>query len=147
MTSLVRLVSFSLGLLVLWMGMGLADEAREVCWSGWAYRVEPDTLAFKSDRLLVVTSGPVDWRSGLRIELYPLDPDSGQRDPDTQPLTIEVHQPSFRSANGNRIVDDVANLLGSPFHLMLGMTRIGPATVDDTRQDDFLAWACGRARN
>lgn len=145
--SLIRLLILSFGLLVLWAGAGLAEASREVCWSGWGYRVELDTLAFKSDRLLLVTGGPVDWHPGTRVTLYPLDPASGQRDPDAEPLTIKVRQPTFRSAKGNRTVDDVADLIGSPFHLMLGMTRIGPAMVADQRQNDFLAWACGRARN
>jgi len=125
-------------------GPPLAAAEPASCWSGWGYRVEPDTLAFRSQRLLLATDGPVDWTSGNRVTLYPLDPRSGQRAADAAPIVVELRQPSFGHANGNRTMDDVADLVGEPLRLMLGMTRIGPASVADSRQRDFLAWACGR---
>lgn len=122
------------------------DTATEGCWSGWGYRVDPGSLAFRSKRLLLTTDGPVDWLPGREIALYRLDPQTGQRVRGAAPLVIRPQQPGFGHANGNRTVDDVAEIVGGESALMLGMTRIGPASVpDDPRQRDLMAWACGRA--
>jgi hypothetical protein len=118
-------------------------QAREACWSGWGYFVAPGSLAFESDRLLLATDGPADWVPGQRIALYRLDPETGRRDPDRAPIVVRPRRPSFSSRNGNRTVDDVAQVVGREQRLMLGMTRIGPASSSDARRT--LAWACGRA--
>ena len=117
-------------------------QAREACWSGWGYFVEPGSLAFQSDRLLLVTDGPIDWVPGDRIALYPLDPKTGRRVQGREPIVIRPRQPSFASRNANRTVDDVAEVVGRELQLMLGMTRIGPASA--ARSQRSLAWACGR---
>ena len=116
--------------------------AREACWSGWGYFVEPESLAFRSGRLLLVTDGPVDWVPGARIALYRLDPETGRRIPGAEPIVIRPRRPGFASRNGNRTVDDVAAVPGRELRLMLGMTRIGPASA--ARSQRSLAWACGR---
>lgn len=145
MTRLARLLSLTLVLIAAAPPLAGAAAEPATCWSGWGYRVEPETMAFRSERILLVTDGPVDWSPGNRIALHPLDPESGQRDSGAAPIVVVPRQPSFGSARGNRTVDDVAEVVGSPLHLMLGMTRIGPASVADPRQHAFLAWACGRA--
>jgi hypothetical protein len=117
-------------------------HAREACWSGWGYRVEPGSLTFQSGRMLLVTDGPADWVPGARVVLYRLDPTTGERAPDERPLVIRPRRPSFGQANGNRTVDDVADVVGAELHLMLGMTRIGPASSQQAQRT--LAWACGR---
>ncbi len=117
-------------------------SAREACWSGWGYFVEPDSLAFRSERLLLVTDGPADWVPGSRIALYPLDPETGRREPGAGAVVIRPRQPSFASRNGNRTVDDVAAVAGRELRLMLGMTRIGPASAAASQRT--LDWACGR---
>lgn len=130
-------------LLLLTLG-GSPALAREACWSGWGYFVEPESLAFRSDRLLLVTDGPADWTPGTRIALYRLDPKTGRRLDGQEPIVVRPRRPSFASRNGNRTVDDVAGVVGREMQLMLGMTRIGPASAARSRQT--LAWACGRAR-
>jgi hypothetical protein len=55
---------------------------------------------------------------------------------------IRPRQPSFASRNGNRTVDDVAAVAGRELQLMLGMTRIGPASAPASQRS--LDWACGR---
>ena len=117
-------------------------QAREACWSGWGYFVEPGSLAFQSERLLLATDGPADWVPGARIALYPLDPKTGRRVQGREPIVIRPRQPSFASRNANRTVDDVAEVVGRELQLMLGMTRIGPASA--ARSQRSLAWACGR---
>ena len=119
-----------------------AAQAREACWSGWGYFVEPGSLAFRSERLLLATDGPTDWVPGARIALYPLDPKTGRRAPGQEPIVIRPRRPSFSSRNANRTVDDVAQVVGRELQLMLGMTRIGPASA--ARSQRSLAWACGR---
>jgi hypothetical protein len=126
---------------------GLAGSApaaeREACWSGWGYRVTPETFAFRSGRILLATDGPADWVPGERIVLYPLDPRTGQRAPERAPIAVRPRRPSFGHARGNRTVDDVAAIVGSDLRLMLGMTRIGPGSAPGSRA--FLDWACGQA--
>ncbi|MBK1670696.1 hypothetical protein CKO28_21995 [Rhodovibrio sodomensis] len=124
--------------------VALPASAREACWSGWGYFVAPGSLAFQSDRLLLVTDGPADWVPGKRIALYRLDPETGRRVDGRAPIVVRPRAPSFASRNGNRTVDDVAEVVGRDQQLMLGMTRIGPASA--ARSQDSLAWACGRAR-
>ena len=119
-----------------------AAQAREACWSGWGYFVEPGSLAFQSERLLLATDGPADWVPGARIALYPLDPKTGRRAQGREPIVIRPRRPSFSSRNANRTVDDVAQVVGRELQLMLGMTRIGPASA--ARSQRSLAWACGR---
>jgi hypothetical protein len=119
-----------------------AAQAREACWSGWGYFVEPGSLAFRSERLLLATDGPTDWVPGARIALYPLDPKTGRRAQGREPIVIRPRRPSFSSRNANRTVDDVAQVVGRELQLMLGMTRIGPASA--ARSQRSLAWACGR---
>jgi hypothetical protein len=145
-----RLRQAALALLLLAAGPGapVADDARatEGCWSGWGYRVEPESLAFRSERLLLATDGPVAWVPGREIALYRLDPRTGQRLRDAAPIRVRPQRPSFGHARGNRTMDDIAEVVGDELDLMLGMTRIGPASVpDDPRQRELMAWACGRA--
>ena len=89
-----------------------------------------------------MTDGPADWVPGSRIALYPLDPETGRREPGRSAVVIRPRQPSFASRNGNRTVDDVAAVAGRELRLMLGMTRIGPASAAASQRT--LAWACGR---
>lgn len=132
---------FSAAVLLAVLLAPLSAQAREACWSGWGYRVEPGSLTFQSGRMLLVTDGPADWVPGDRIVLYRLDPATGERDPDRRPLVVRPRRPSFGQANGNRTVDDVAEVVGEELHLMLGMTRIGPASSQAAQRT--LAWACG----
>jgi hypothetical protein len=130
------------GALMLLMLAAAPVQAREACWSGWGYFVEPGSLAFASDRLLLATDGPADWVPGARIALYRLDPETGRRLPDRDPIVVRPRRPSFASRHANRTVDDVAAVVGRELQLMLGMTRIGPASTARGRRT--LAWACGR---
>lgn len=127
---------------LLWAGPTVASEK---CWSGWGYRVAPQTLAFRGERMLLVTRGPEDWAVGEPVTLLVLDPESGRVDPDVTPLRVRPRRPRFFStAEGNRAMDDVAGIIGEDLRLMLGMTRVGPAVSDTPKQQAFLRWACGR---
>jgi hypothetical protein len=102
-------------------------------------------LAFRSERILLVTPGPADWGVGEEVTLQPLDPESGRIDPGAAPIHIRPRRPRFFSTRGgNRAMDDVAGIVGEDSRLMLGMTRIGPAVSGTPRQEAFLRWACGR---
>ncbi|MBK1699298.1 hypothetical protein [Rhodovibrio salinarum] len=132
-------------LLAAGLSMGASPVlARAACWSGWGYFVEPGSLAFRSDRLLLVTDGAVDWATGERIALYRLDPETGRRVAQSAPIVVRPRQPRFASRDGNRTVDDVAGVVGRDVQLMLGMSRIGPAIAP--RSTQTLDWACGRGR-
>jgi hypothetical protein len=139
---LAALATLLLALLALLTLAAAPAQAREACWSGWGYFVAPGSLAFQSDRLLLATDGPADWVPGARIALYSLDPETGRRVQGQEPIVIRPRRPSFSSRNGNRTVDDVARVVGREQRLMLGMTRIGPASA--ARSQRSLAWACGR---
>ncbi|RDD61669.1 hypothetical protein [Ferruginivarius sediminum] len=133
------------GLLCLLLLWALPAAAGVECWSGWGYRVAPGTLAFRGERMLLVTPGPADWRVGEEVTLLPLDPESGRIDPNAATIHVRPRRPRFFSTReGNRAMDDVADIVGEDSHLMLGMTRVGPAVSGTPRQEAFLRWACGR---
>lgn len=115
------------------------------CWSGWGYRVAPETLAFQGPRLLLVTEGPVDWATAQRVRLHPLDPKTGRVDPAAPALVIRPRQPRLHTRHAGPAVDDIADIVGEPDRLMLGLRKVGPNVLGSARQEAFLRWACGRA--
>lgn len=114
------------------------------CWQGWGYFVEPKTLAFKSGQTLYVTNGAVDWDSRAWIKLVPIDPVTGRRDEKRQPVLVRPNRPS-RQGGGQwgDVVDDVADVLGSKWSMLLRMSHIAPSPHALTLNDEFSRWACG----
>jgi hypothetical protein len=114
------------------------------CWQGWGYLVEPKSMAFQSDQTLYVTDGPVDWRSREWIKLFPIDPNTGRRDKKRQPVLVRPNRPSPQGGGqwGNTL-DDVAEVLGSKWSMLLRMSHIAPSPHSLTLNDEYSRWACG----
>ncbi len=130
--------------LLSWIFLLIATPALALeCWSGWGYRVAPDTLAFQGPRLHFVTEGPVRWQAGEPVSLHLIDEDSGRRAPDRPPMVVRPRQPQFSFRYGKSSFSDVAALDGEKHYLMMGATRMGPAEPDTVRQRNFVRWACG----
>jgi hypothetical protein len=135
----------ALAMTVLVAGAMFPAGARSAeCWQGWGYFVEPKTLAFKSGQTLYVTDGPVDWGSREWIKLIPVDPNTGRRDEKRQPVLVRPNRPSPQGGGqwGN-VVDDVAEVLGSKWSMLLRLSHIAPSPHSLTLNDDFSRWACG----
>lgn len=126
-------------------GVLLAGPASATeCWQGWGYLVEPKSLAFKSGQTLYVTGGAVDWQSKEWVRLYPIDPKSGRRDEKAEPVSIKPTRPVVKGAGGGaEIVEDVAEVLGSKWSIMIRLSRIRTSAYSRTLNDKYSRWACG----
>lgn len=134
-----------LAVAVLAAGVTFAAGARSAeCWQGWGYLVEPKSLAFKSEQTLYVTDGPVDWGSRAWIKLFPVDPSTGRRDKTRPAVLVRPSRPSQQGGGqwGN-VVDDVAEVLGSKWSMLLRLSHIAPSQHSLTLNDEYSRWACG----
>lgn len=134
-----------LAMTVLVAGAAFAADARSAeCWQGWGYLVEPKSLAFKSGQTLYVTDGPVDWDSRAWIKLFPVDPKTGRRDKTRPHVVVRPNRPSQQGGGewGN-VVDDVADVLGSKWSMLLRLSHIAPSQHSLTLNDEYSRWACG----
>ncbi|MCG8545409.1 MAG: hypothetical protein MJE12_14520 [Alphaproteobacteria bacterium] len=114
------------------------------CWQGWGYLVEPKTLAFKSTQALYVTDGKADWKRKDWIKLYPVDPNTGRRSTDAKPVFVRPTKPIHKGTGGaGEIVEDVAEVKGSKWSMMLRLSHIAPSPHAKTLNDSFSRWACG----
>ena len=114
------------------------------CWQGWGYLVEPKSLAFKSTQSLYVTEGKVDWKRKKWIKLYPVDPNTGRRLKDATPVFVRPTNPIHKGSGGlGAIVEDVADVKGSKWSMMLRLSHIAPSPHAKTLNDSFSQWACG----
>ena len=120
-------------------------EARGAeCWQGWGYLVDPKTLAFKSGQSLYVTDGPVDWSRREWIKLIPVDPNTGRRDKTRPHVLVRPKRPSQQGGGAwGDVVDDVANVLGSKWSMLLRLSHIAPSQHSLTLNDAYSRWACG----
>lgn len=118
-------------------------EAAE-CWQGWGYLVERKTLAFKSEQSLYVTDGPVEWDRRQWIRLYAVDSKTGRRIPKKRPVLIRPSRP-FQKGSGNwgSIIEDVAEVNGSRWAMMLRLSHVAPSPHARTLNDEYSRWACG----
>ena len=114
------------------------------CWQGWGYFVEPKTMAFKSQQTLYVTDGPVNWDRNEWIKLYPIDPNTGRRDKKREPVVVRPNRPAKQGGGdwGN-VVDDVAEVLGSKWSMLLRLSHVAPSQHSLTLNDQYSRWACG----
>lgn len=126
-------------------GVGAPGDALSAeCWQGWGYFVEPKTLAFMSQQSLYVTDGPVDWNRREWIKLYPVDPNTGRRDGKREPVVVRPNHPSKQGGGQwGDIVDDVADVLGSKWSLLLRLSHIKPSQHSMSLNDEYSRWACG----
>jgi hypothetical protein len=114
------------------------------CWQGWGYLVEPKSLSYKSKQTLYVTNGPVDWNSKSWFKIYPIDPKTGKRDKKRRPVTIRPNRPEQPGGGQwGDVVDDVADVLGSKWSMLLRMSHITPSRYSLTPNDEYSRWACG----
>ena len=67
------LVLALLAMLAAWSAAPARGVETVDCWRGWGYLSDPDTQAYASEELLLVTRGAADWRAGLPVALYQLD--------------------------------------------------------------------------
>jgi len=114
------------------------------CWQGWGYYVEPKSLAFKSQQTLYVTDGPVNWDSREWVKLFPIDQSTGKRDKKREPVLVRPNRPSKQGGGqwGN-VIDDVAEVLGSKWSMLLRLSHIEPSQHSLTLNDQYSRWACG----
>jgi len=114
------------------------------CWQGWGYFVEPKSMAFKSQQTLYVTDGSVNWDRHEWIKLYPIDPNTGRRDKKREPVLVRPNRPSKQGGGqwGN-VVDDVAEVLGSKWSMLLRLSHVEPSKHSLTLNDKYSRWACG----
>jgi len=114
------------------------------CWQGWGYLVEPTSLAFKSGQTLYVSDGPVDWNSNEWVKLYPIDPATGRRDKKRPPVTVRPKRPAQQGGGQwGDVIDDVADVLGSKWSMLLRLSHIRPSPHALTLNDEYSRWACG----
>jgi len=114
------------------------------CWQGWGYYVEPKSMAFKSEQTLYVTDGPVNWDRNEWINLFPIDPNTGRRDKKRKPVVVRPNRPAKQGGGqwGNT-VDDVAEVLGSKWSMLLRLSHVTPSQHSLTLNDQYSRWACG----
>ena len=134
-----------LGAVVVLTAMLLPNAAAGAeCWQGWGYFVEPKTLAFKSGQTLYVTAGPMSWNRREWVKLHPIDPKTGLRDPKRQPVLVRPSKPSTQGGGQwGDVVEDVADVRGSEWSMLLRLTHIKPSPHSMTLNDAFSRWACG----
>ncbi len=134
----LKLCLISIGLLA------VVPASAAECWQGWGYLVEPKTLAFKSEQSLYVTDGPVEWDQKHWISLYPVDSKTGRRIRNAQPVLIRPSRPFQKGAgNWGSIIEDVAEVNGSRWSMMLRLSHVAPSEHSRTLNDEFSRWACG----
>lgn len=114
------------------------------CWQGWGYLVDGKTLAFKSEQSLYVTDGPVEWDRKHWISLYAVDSKTGRRIANKKPVLIRPSRP-FQKGSGNwgSIIEDVAEVNGSRWAMMLRLSHVAPSPHARTLNDEYSRWACG----
>ena len=140
-TSVRRLLGGA-GLMLGVLGPGAAWGAE--CWQGWGYFVEPKSLAFKSGQTLYVTDGPMNWDRHEWVKLYPIDPNTGRRDKKRPPVLVRPNQPSTQGGGQwGDVVDDVAEVLGSKWSMLLRLSHVAPSQHSMTLNDEYSRWACG----
>jgi hypothetical protein len=113
------------------------------CWRGWGYLSDPDTQAYASGELLLVTRGAADWRAGLPVKLYQLDRATGTIAAGQAALTVIPANPRVYYRSRTNYVDGRATVLGMEQELVFGLSHIAPAAGGLAAMNDYNRWACG----
>ncbi len=115
------------------------------CWRGWGYLSDPDTRAYASEELFLVTRGAADWRAGLPVELYQFDRATGAIVADLPVMTVIPTNPRLYYRGRTNYVDGRATVLGMEQELVFGLSHIAPAAGGLEAMREFNRWACGLA--
>ena len=115
------------------------------CWRGWGYLSDPDSKAYASGELLLVTRGAADWRAGLPVALYQLDRATGAIMASRPVMTVVPANPRVYFRGRSNYVDGRATILGMKQELVFGMSHVAPAAGGLEAMIDYNRWACGLA--
>lgn len=113
------------------------------CWRGWGYRVDKQTRTYKSEELLLVTKGPVDWRPGQQVVLYTHDRASGQIIPAVPPVTITLLSARSYYRDNLNYVDGEGQIVGGEDNLVFGLSHVPLPTAAIEKLHEYNIWACG----
>ncbi len=115
------------------------------CWRGWGYLSDPDTQAYASGELLLVTRGAADWRAGLPVALYQLDRATGTIVAGRPAMTVIPANPRVYYRGRTNYVDGRATILGMEQELVFGLSHFAPPAGGLEAMLDYNRWACGLA--
>ena len=115
------------------------------CWQGWGYLSDPDTQAYTSGEMLLVTRGAADWRAGLPVVLYQLDRATGTIMADRPAMTVIPTNPRLYYRGRANYVSGRATILGMEQKLVFGLSHVAPPAGGLEAMLDFNRWACGLA--
>ncbi len=139
-----RHAGFALVAVLVAMPAARAAELVE-CWRGWGYLSDPQTGAYASAELLLVTRGAADWRAGLPVALYQLDRATGAIMAGRPAMTVIPANPRVYYRGRTNYVDGRAIIAGMEQELLFGLSHIAPAAGGLAAMNDFNRWACGLA--
>jgi hypothetical protein len=115
------------------------------CWRGWGYLSDPDTRAYVSGELLLVTRGAADWRAGVPVALFELDRATGAISAERPAMTVIPSSPRLYYRGRTNYVDGRATILGMGQILVFGLSHIAPPAGGLEAMRDYNRWACGLA--
>ncbi len=133
---------FALLAVLVAMPAARAAEAVE-CWRGWGYLSDPETGAYASAELLLVTRGAADWRAGLPVKLYQLERTTGTIAAGQPAMTVIPVSPRVYYRGRTNYVDGRATILGREESLVFGLSHLAPAAGGLEAMNDYNRWACG----
>ena len=139
-----RQACFAILLALAALPAGAARGAETVeCWRGWGYLSDPDTLAYASGEMLLVTRGAADWRAGLPVVLFQLDRATGVIAAERPAMTVIPFNPRTYYRGRANYVDGRATILGIEQLLVFGLSHIAPPAGGLEAMLDYNRWACG----
>ncbi len=142
----VRRAGFAtLAMLAAWSAAPAHGVETVECWRGWGYLSDPDTQAYASDELLLVTRGAADWRAGLPVALYQLDRATGTIMAERPAMTVIPARPRLYYRGRSNYVGGRAAILGMEQELVFGLSHIAPPAGGLETMLEFNRWACGLA--
>ncbi len=113
------------------------------CWRGWGYLSDPDTKAYASGEMLLVTRGAAEWRAGLPVVLYHLDRGTSTIQAGRPAMTVIPTRPRLYYRGRSNYVDGRATILGMEQELVFGLSHVAPPAGGLEAMLDFNRWACG----
>ena len=137
-------LAFLVALAALPAGTARGAETVE-CWRGWGYLSDPDTQAYASEELLLVTRGATDWRAGLPVVLFQLDRATGAIAAELPAMTVIPFDPRLYYRGRANYVGGRATILGMEQMLVFGLSHIAPPAGGLEAMLDYNRWACGLA--
>ncbi len=133
----------TLAMLATWSAAPARGVETVECWRGWGYLSDPDTQAYASGELLLVTRGAADWRAGLPVALYQLDRATGTIMAERPAMTVIPAHPRLYYRGRSNYVDGRATVLGMEQELVFGLSHVAPPAGGLEAMLEFNRWACG----